>query len=71
VTLAVPVAAAETVDLLLDEADRLVVLATPKGFRAVGQWYEWFDQLTDGDVLDLLSGKAGPGQEPQPPGESG
>ncbi|WP_433500540.1 phosphoribosyltransferase [Sphaerimonospora sp. CA-214678] len=54
VTLAVPVAADETVRSLSAEADDVVVLATPEGFRAVGQWYECFDQLTDEDVLELL-----------------
>jgi putative phosphoribosyl transferase len=56
VTLAVPVAAADTADDLRRQADELVVLAAPRGFRAVGQWYERFDQLTDDDVLDLLAG---------------
>jgi putative phosphoribosyl transferase len=52
--LAVPVGAAETVAMLAAEADKVVVVATPAGFRAVGQWYESFDQLTDGDVVALL-----------------
>ncbi|GAA0370020.1 phosphoribosyltransferase [Microbispora corallina] len=55
VTLAVPVAAADTAEDMRDEADEVVVLATPGGFRAVGQWYELFDQLTDADVLALLA----------------
>lgn len=52
--LAVPVGAGETVAMLAAEADKVVVVATPVGFRAVGQWYESFDQLTDGDVTALL-----------------
>ncbi|WP_248965644.1 phosphoribosyltransferase [Sphaerisporangium perillae] len=52
--LAVPVGAPNTVRALADEADEVVVLATPPGFHAVGQWYEKFDQLTDADVLRLL-----------------
>ncbi len=71
VILAVPVAAADTVEAMRGEADVLVVLATPGGFRAVGQWYQWFDQLTDDDVLDLLSGKAGPEQGRSPREPSG
>lgn len=55
VTLAVPVGARETVLALRGEADEVVVLATPAGFRAVGQWYERFDQLSDADVVALLS----------------
>lgn len=53
-TLAVPVGAAETVESLREEADEVVVLLTPVDFRAVGQWYERFDQLSDADVLRLL-----------------
>ncbi|MEO3885757.1 phosphoribosyltransferase [Nonomuraea sp. B5E05] len=54
VTLAVPVGARETVTSLREEADEVVVLLTPVDFRAVGQWYERFDQLSDDDVLELL-----------------
>jgi putative phosphoribosyl transferase len=52
--LAVPVGAAQTVWELSSAADDLVVLAAPSSFRAVGQWYQHFDQLTDEDVLSLL-----------------
>jgi predicted phosphoribosyltransferase len=38
-----------------DEADDLVVLATPTDFRAVGYWYRDFGQLTDADVVRLLA----------------
>ncbi|MEO3857412.1 phosphoribosyltransferase family protein [Acrocarpospora sp. B8E8] len=55
VTLAVPVAAKQTVQALAGEADELVVLAVPSHFRAVGQHYISFDQLTDADVLSLLA----------------
>lgn len=54
-TLAVPVGAPDTVRSLRGEADEVVVLATPAAFEAVGQWYRHFDQLTDADVLSLLS----------------
>lgn len=53
-TLAAPVGAARTVRMLRGEADEVVVLATPPDFRAVGQWYEYFDQLGDAEVLSLL-----------------
>ncbi|GAA3798093.1 phosphoribosyltransferase family protein [Sphaerisporangium flaviroseum] len=52
--LAVPVGSSRTVAALRDEADEVVVIATPSGFSAVGQWYVRFDQLTDADVLRLL-----------------
>jgi putative phosphoribosyl transferase len=54
VVLAVPVGAAQTVWELSPAADDMVVLAAPSAFRAVGQWYQHFDQLTDEDVLALL-----------------
>lgn len=52
--LAVPVGAAETVKGLAADADEVVVLAAPWTFRAVGQWYVRFDQLSDRDVQELL-----------------
>ncbi|WP_245973958.1 phosphoribosyltransferase [Thermomonospora umbrina] len=57
--LAVPVGAVETVEALRAEADDVVVCATPAGFRAVGQWYREFDQLTDADVTAALGGGTG------------
>jgi putative phosphoribosyl transferase len=54
VVLAVPVGAAQTVLELSADADEVVVLAAPSAFRAVGQWYQHFEQLTDADVLALL-----------------
>ncbi|MEV0613196.1 phosphoribosyltransferase family protein [Nonomuraea sp. NPDC050404] len=54
VTLAVPVGAVATVRSMREEADEVVVLRTPTDFRAVGQWYERFNQLSDADVLHLL-----------------
>ncbi|WP_214107107.1 phosphoribosyltransferase [Acrocarpospora catenulata] len=53
-TLAVPVAARQTLAALRGEADRLVALAAPADFGAVGQFYARFEQLTDADVLDEL-----------------
>ncbi len=55
-TLAVPVGAESTVRSLEPETGdgRVVVLATPLDFFAVGEWYVEFDQLTDEDVLGLL-----------------
>ncbi len=55
--LAVPVAAPSSATAMLAEADLVVVLAAPPAFRAVGEWYQSFGQLTDEDVVMLL-GKA-------------
>jgi predicted phosphoribosyltransferase len=58
--LAVPVAAPSSATAMLAEADVVVVLAAPPAFRAVGEWYQSFGQLTDADVVRLLA--AAPGQ---------
>ncbi|MEC9481975.1 MAG: phosphoribosyltransferase [Halomonas sp.] len=54
-TLAVPVAPAETLAELADEADDIVCVATPEHFRAVGQWYVEFAQTSDDEVCTLLN----------------
>ena len=53
--LAVPVAAAAAVDAIAKETGEVVTLVTPRRFRSVGEWYADFGQLTDDDVLTLLS----------------
>jgi putative phosphoribosyl transferase len=60
VVLAVPVAPVEALRRLEQEADRIVVLATPEPFWAVGQWYLEFSQVSDARVVELLS-RAGQG----------
>lgn len=47
VILAVPVAPPSTVQRLRTEADEVVCVDTPPHFRAVGQFYESFGQVTD------------------------
>lgn len=60
--LAVPVAAPSSAAAMRAEADEVVTLAAPAAFRAVGEWYASFGQLTDADVLALLGRAAnGPG----------
>lgn len=54
IVVALPVAAADAVELLREAADSVVCLYTPQSFEAVGQWYEIFDQVSDQEVLDLL-----------------
>ncbi len=55
VVLAVPVAPAQSLARLRDEADRIVVLATPSPFLAVGEWFRRFDQTTDDEVVAALA----------------
>jgi predicted phosphoribosyltransferase len=53
--LAVPVAAPSAVEAIKRETDEVVTLVTPRRFRSVGEWYVDFGQLTDADVLTILS----------------
>ena len=52
--LAVPVCAAQTVEVLYPEVEDLVSLAIPTELVAVGFWYEDFDQVPDETVMELL-----------------
>jgi len=61
--LAVPVAPTETVEALRDEVDELVCLSTPYPFAAIGQFYDDFRQVDDGEVGELLSRAAGAREE--------
>jgi len=55
VVLATPIASRQAERLLRPEVDELVVLTTPDPFYAVGLHYEYFDQLSDRDVMRYLS----------------
>ncbi|WP_306187762.1 phosphoribosyltransferase [Streptomyces sp. MK5] len=52
--LAVPVCSPHAAGELRAEADDLVCLEQPGSFRAVGEWYEDFAQLSDIEVVDTL-----------------
>ncbi len=54
VVAAIPVAPADTVMRLRDEADDVVCLHTPTIFYAVGQFYIDFGQTDDDEVVSLL-----------------
>ena len=56
VVFAAPVGPRSAPRLLADECDDAVVLETPASFRAVGEWYDRFDQVADREVLDALRG---------------
>lgn len=57
IVVAVPVGAAETVRRLERDADvdAVVCLFSPFDFLAVGTWYEDFHQVSNDDVVELLS----------------
>ncbi len=55
IIVALPTASAEACAELEREADRVLCVQTPRMFRAVGEWYESFDQVSDREVTDLLA----------------
>ena len=55
VFLAVPVGPGRSLRRLTDDADEIVVLATPDPFLAVGEWYRRFDQTSDVEVVAALA----------------
>jgi predicted phosphoribosyltransferase len=59
IVVAVPVAPAEACAVLEAEADAVVCARRPAHFRAVGVWYDDFEQTTDDDVRALLARSRG------------
>jgi putative phosphoribosyl transferase len=53
--LAAPVASPAAAEQMRAEADHVIIVATPRRFSSVGEWYLSFGQLTDADVLALLA----------------
>lgn len=58
IIVAVPVGARETCARIRAMVDDLVVVAVPDDFRAVGLWYEDFDQTSDQEVIAALAENA-------------
>jgi predicted phosphoribosyltransferase len=59
VVAAAPVGAPDTVALLAELADEVVVPLTPSDLRAVGAWYADFTATTDDEVRAVLAAAAG------------
>lgn len=55
VMIAIPVGSAQACERLRREADELVCLAVPPMFRAVGEWYRDFKQVSDNEVQNMLA----------------
>lgn len=71
IVVAVPVGARDTCDALGRLADAVVCLSTPEDFRAVGLWYEEFDQTSDEEVARLLTAAShGPPESSPRPGQA-
>ena len=60
---AVPVAAPDSLDAVSAYADKVVCLASPDPFRAVGQYYRDFGQVDDADVQQALHAETAPARE--------
>lgn len=60
VTVAVPVAPPDVVDMLSTVADRVVCLAQPEPFWSVGSWYRDFTPVSDDDVTTVLADHRNP-----------
>jgi putative phosphoribosyl transferase len=56
IVVAAPVMPPETFNALRRRVGRVVSLAVPEGFMAVGQYYTDFRQVEDAEVQDLLAG---------------
>lgn len=54
IIVAAPVGARDTIYELQAAADDVICLATPYNFTAVGLWYEYFDQVSDEEVIQLM-----------------
>ncbi len=54
ITVAAPVATRESYLALRDQVHGFVVLALPRDFQCVGEYYDDFDQTTDAEVRHLL-----------------
>lgn len=53
-TVAVPVAPPQSVEVLEHEADSVMVLHTPRDFSSVGQFYEEFGPVSDEQVTQVM-----------------
>ena len=51
---ATPVASQSSLQEITALVDETVCLATPEPFYSIGQWYQYFDQTNDEEVLNLL-----------------
>jgi len=58
IVVAVPTAAPSTCEEFRSIADECICTITPEPFRAVGLWYENFEQTGDEEVIDLLARSA-------------
>jgi putative phosphoribosyl transferase len=53
-TIAVPVAPAQSVEVIEQESDSVIVLFMPQDFGSVGQFYEEFGPVSDDQVTEIM-----------------
>ena len=53
--IAVPVAPPQTVEILRQEVNAVVVILSPEGLTSVGQFYENFQAISDEEVREILT----------------
>ncbi len=53
-TIGVPVAPPQSVEVLKQEADSVIVLHMPQDFGSVGQFYEQFEPVSDSQVTQIM-----------------
>lgn len=53
-TVAVPVAPPQSVEVLEQEADSVIVMHTPRDFSSVGHFYEEFGPISDQQVMQIM-----------------
>ncbi|MDQ3847989.1 MAG: phosphoribosyltransferase, partial [Thermoproteota archaeon] len=53
-TIAVPVAPAQSVEVLEQESDSVIVLFMPQDFGSVGEFYEEFGPVSDDQVTEIM-----------------
>lgn len=55
IILAIPVAPPDAIEKFKDKVNKIICLSTPSPFFAVGNFYENFEQVSDEEVIELLS----------------
>lgn len=67
IVVGVPVGASQSVDMLAEEADKVVCVTVPQRLFGVGIWYRDFTPVSDEEVLALLAEAAGDATTPAAP----
>lgn len=55
IIVALPVGPEETLQRLTKDADKVICLRVPSLLQAIGQYYAHFEQVEDGEVLEILN----------------